>query len=85
MVQSGSVNMRVNHKTHVVMKELAESNGISMQSVLDNAIEAYRRKSFLEALNEEFAALRRDPEKWQDEKEERVLWDQSLLDDLEGA
>ena len=85
MVQSGSVNMRVNHRTHSAMKELSESNGISMQSFLDNAVEAYRRKLFLEALNEEFSALRRNPENWQYEKEERRLWDQSLSDDLEGV
>ncbi len=82
MVQSGSVNRRVNHKTHIMMKELAESNGISMQFVLDNAVEGYRRKSFLEALNEEFSELRCNPEGWQDEKEERKHWDQSLSDDL---
>ena len=83
MVQSGSVNMRVNHKTHNIMRDLSEANGISMQSVLDNAVEAYRRKTFLEALNEDFSALQCNPEKWQDEKDERRLWDQTLSDDLE--
>jgi hypothetical protein len=55
-----------------------------MSVILDKAIEAYRRKRFLEQLSEDFARLRRDPALWEEELAERKLWDATLADDLEG-
>ena len=55
-----------------------------MQSVIDQAVEAYRRRRFLEAANEEYARLRADPTAWGEELEERRLWDSTLLDALES-
>lgn len=54
-----------------------------MQAVLDSAVEAYRRRVFLEGLNEDFAALRADRDAWQEEEEERKLWEVTLSDGLE--
>lgn len=53
-----------------------------MQAVLDNIIELYRRQKFLHAANADFAALKRDPEKWKDELRSRELWEQTLGDGL---
>ena len=79
-IQSGTVNIRINKKTHSQLSELAKANSISMQSMLERAVEAYRRQKFLVALNEDFAALRRNQKEWQDEIEERKLWEQTLSD-----
>ncbi len=84
-ISSRSVNVRVSKQTHQQLTELAKENGLSMQTVLDRAVEAYRRQSFLEALNADFAALRQDPQAWQEELEERKLWEQTLLDGLDPA
>ena len=54
-----------------------------MSSVLSSVIEEYRRKLFLEGLNEDFAALRADPEAWRAEEEERRAWDNALADGLD--
>ena len=54
-----------------------------MQTVLDRAVEVYRRQSFLDALNEDFTALRAKPDEWEEEMEERKLWEQTLADGLE--
>ncbi len=53
-----------------------------MQTVLDHAVSAYRRTIFLEKLNEDYAALRADPQAWSEEMEERNLWEHSLSDGL---
>lgn len=81
--QIGSVNVRVTKQTHQQLALLARENGLSMQTILDLAVEAYRRQSFLEALNADFAALRANPEEWAEEMEERQLWEQTLADGLE--
>ena len=82
-VQQGSVNVRVTKHTHRQLATLAKENGISMQAVLDLAVEAYRRQSFLAALNDDFTALKAQPQEWAEEQEERNLWDQTLMDGLE--
>lgn len=82
-VQQGSVNVRVTKHTHRQLATLAKENGLSMQTILDQAVEAYRRQSFLTALNDDFAALKAQPEEWAEEQEERKLWDQTLMDGLE--
>lgn len=81
--QLSSVNVRVTKQTHQQLAALAKENGLSMQTILDLAVEAYRRQSFLEALNADFAALRAKPEEWAEEMEERKLWEQTLADGLE--
>lgn len=54
-----------------------------MQAVLEEALEIYRRKCFLEAANRAYAALRNDAEAWREELEERRLWEGTLADGLE--
>jgi hypothetical protein len=76
--------LRTSESTHRALKELSQLTGLPMQSVLDRAISAYQRTVFLEKLNEDFAALRSDPDAWREELAERELWEQSLPDGLSG-
>jgi hypothetical protein len=55
-----------------------------MTEVLERALESYRRQRFLEALNEDFSALRKDPAAWASEQDERAAWDATLADGLES-
>ena len=84
-IPTGSVNVRVNRQTHQQLTALARESDLPMQTILDLAVEAYRRQSFLEALNADFAALRAQAEDWAEEMEERQLWEQTLADGLEAA
>jgi hypothetical protein len=79
-----SVTVRIGALTHRTLQELAEQTGSTMQAVLEKAITEYQRKCFLEGLNADFAALRNTPKAWQDELEERALWETTLADGLEG-
>jgi hypothetical protein len=53
-----------------------------MQAVLDKAVEAYRRKLFLEEVNQAYAELREDQEAWEELESERAAWDSTLADGL---
>ena len=84
----GSTTVRLGISARAVLRELAAQSGDSMASVLEKAIECYRRQRFLEDANAAYAALRADPEAWRQEQEERLAWEATLsdgLDDADGA
>jgi hypothetical protein len=55
-----------------------------MQTVLDEAIEQYRRDRFFQELNDGYARLQANPQAWQEELDERGLWDSTLSDGLDS-
>jgi len=57
----------------------------SLQSALDRAIEDLRRKTYLEGLNADYAALRKDPKAWQEFQKELEDFDSTNNDGLEDA
>ena len=70
-------------KTYAKLRETATETGKPMIAVLAKAVENYRRQTFLEALNADFAALRSDTRAWKEELAERAVWDNALADGLE--
>ena len=74
---------RISEPTREILRKLAEQSGESMQALLDEAVEAYRRQRFLEESNRAFEALRANPETWKTEQAEREAWDMTLPDGLE--
>lgn len=78
-----AVQVRVNESTHAIINSLAKELGESMQSIVDKAVERYKREIFLESLNQDFKRLRENEEDWVSELEERKLWENTLLDGVE--
>jgi len=78
-----STTVRISVKAKETLQRLAARTGQKMQTVLDEAVEAYRRQRFLEEANAAFAALRADKEAWAAEQEERAAWDITISDGLE--
>lgn len=75
--------VRIKEESHAILQHLAAVSGQSMRSILEKAIEDYRRKLFLEQANQSFAALRNDSKAWKEEQKEREIWDTTLSDGLE--
>ena len=78
-----TTTIRVSTKTRDTLRELAQTVGLSMQQVVEQAIENYRRQHFLNAANTAYAKLRADQQAWQEEEAERTQWDATLADGLE--
>ena len=78
-----TTTIRVSLRTRDLLQELAQTSGSSMQTVLEQALEQYRRQQLLEATNAAYAALHADPEAWTNLEQERLAWDQTLADGLE--
>jgi hypothetical protein len=79
-----SVTVKVNSETYAKLKEAVAETGEAMIDVLAKAVEAYRRRAFLEGVNADFAALRGNRQAWAEEQSERAAWDATLGDDLQG-
>jgi hypothetical protein len=49
----------------------------------DYNITKHLARQFLEACNAAYTELKQDPERWQEELEERALWEATLADGLD--
>ena len=78
-----SVNVRISSQSYQILKSLSQDKGQSMQSVIDEAIEDFRRRKMLEATNEAFSTLKADKKAWKEELNERELWENTLSDGVE--
>ncbi len=77
-----TLTVRINRTCHAKLQGLAEQANEPMVTVLEKAIEEYRRKRFLQTANAAFARLRKDRKAWQHEEQERNSWDATLSDGL---
>jgi hypothetical protein len=78
-----SATVRISQSARDTLRDLASKTGESMQTVLERAIEEYRRRRFLEETNAAYAALRQNEPDWEALQRERAEWDETLLDGLE--
>jgi hypothetical protein len=78
-----TTTIRVSLHTRNELQDLARMAGVSMQQVLDQALEQYRRRQILEATNAAYAVLRSNSAAWTELEEERSQWDVTLADGLE--
>lgn len=76
------LTISLSETAHKTLVNLAQTSGETMQTVVDKAIENYRRYIFLVQANQAFAALRQDEELWREELAERDLWDQVVADGI---
>jgi len=80
---AATTTIRVYRKTQETLRELAHGSGLSIQEVVEQALEMYRRQQFFDALDAAYAALRADPVAWQEAQAELAEWDVTLNDGLE--
>ena len=75
--------VRIDEKTHALLKRSARNEGISMQELLKRALEEHRRRRILEKANAAYAAVRDDASEYGAMKRERASLDGTLSDGLE--
>jgi len=82
---ASTATIRLRPKTHDALREIARLTGESLQSALDRAVEDLRRKTYLEGLDADYAALRSDSKAWDELQKEVSEFDSTNLDGLEDA
>ena len=75
-----SANVRISNRSHATLQRLSREENCPMQSILDSALEQYRRERFLHEANSDFARLKKNPKAWGQEAAERDVWDATLED-----
>ncbi|MEI6330127.1 MAG: hypothetical protein WCP16_12900 [Pseudanabaena sp. ELA645] len=78
------IAITINKNTHEVLLRLSKQSGDNLQTLLDKAVEQYRRQLFLFQANQAFVALRKNELLWQDELNERQEWDRTLTDEIDA-
>ena len=74
--------MRVDKTTRQTVEEIARRAGNSMQEVVAQAVEAYRRQIIVDEANFAYARLRADTDASQAFDREHGVWEQALGDGL---
>lgn len=81
MSKDTTIRIDLEHKE--ILKELSQKLGVPASTVMQQAIEQYRRSVTFEELDRAYIALRADKEAWAEELEERELWESTLGDGLD--
>ena len=84
-VAKQSATVRISEQGHRHLRELASKSGEPMQTVIDKALEIYRRQKFWEEMDTAYAAIQNDPEALAAEKAEFKLWEVTLMDGLDPS
>jgi predicted transcriptional regulator len=79
-----TTTIRISKTTQELLHVLASQDNTSMQTIVEQAIEHYRRQRFLEGLSADFTNLRENNKSWHDELQERQQWDITLGDGEEA-
>ena len=79
-----SLTMRVDRATRLLVDEIAHRLGTSMQEVVAQAVEAYRRQLIVEEANSAYARVRADAAAQRALAEERSLFEQALGDGIDN-
>jgi predicted transcriptional regulator len=78
-----TTTIRVSLRARDLLQEFAQTSGSSMQAVLEQALEQYRRQQLLETTNAAYAALRAHPEARAPLEQARLAWDQTWAEAVE--
>jgi len=71
-----STTIRVDEKIRAKLKILSKKEGVSIQSIIEKAVNFYQRQKFLDDLNKSYAVSKNT--------EEDALWDNTLNDGLDN-
>lgn len=74
--------IRVSEQTRETLRALAREQGAPMQTIVEQAIELYRRQQVLLATNAAYAALQDNQEQRTALEQEQAEWDATLSDGL---
>ena len=70
----------ISETTHRTLLQLAQTSGDNVVTIMDRAVENYRRYVVLVQADRAFAQLRQNEDLWQEEIAERQLWDLTIAD-----
>jgi predicted transcriptional regulator len=77
-----TTTVRISATAHEILKEESRATGRSMQAVLEDAIEHFRRRRFIADVNAAYSRVREDEQAWREVLNEREAWESTIDDGL---
>ncbi len=77
-----NTTVRISLNARNLLREIARTEGRSMQVVVERALEQYRRRRFLDLVNDDWSGVRDEPGEWRTVHTERKGLDGTLADGL---
>ena len=74
--------VRISERAYHDLRALAAEFDESMQALIEQAVEEYKRRRMFEKANAVYAELRSNPEVWKKIVAERAVWEGTLADGL---
>ncbi len=74
---------RLTQRGDALVQELHLLTGKPRTEIIESALESYRHQERMYALNASFKKLKSDPEKWEEEQDERAALEGTLMDGLD--
>lgn len=75
-----TVTVRVSRKVHNELKDMAKNSNETIQNVIEKALLHYKEAIFWRNVNKAYSTLKENESMWNEEKDERNLWDGTLMD-----
>ena len=75
--------VRISLGSKQVLDNIAKSQNLSLQKILDQILEKEQQRLFLMKVDQAFKHLKKDPVLWQEEQKERSITQQAGADDLD--
>ena len=72
--------VRITAADHATLNELAQSSGKTMSAILSEAVQELQRNRLLRQTNEAYQRLKQDRHEWEEESQERRMWENTLAD-----
>lgn len=76
--------IRLPESDKAYLVQLAKQHRQSMTKVIQQLLREHREQNFFDGLKADYLALRKDTKSWNEEKNEQLLWDNTVKDGLEG-
>lgn len=80
-----AITAKISKPSHQTLKQMSEKTGKSIQLILDEAVELYRRELFFQELNQKVMKVKSNAADWGQELLERKNLEGSLADDLDST
>ncbi|MDM8564744.1 hypothetical protein QUF74_03740 [Candidatus Halobeggiatoa sp. HSG11] len=77
-------NITISESARNILHEISQQEKTSIHTILEEAIENYRRQHVLNQTNKAYAKLKQNAQTWEEEIEERRNWENTLTDGLKN-
>ena len=78
-----TITVRIDDETNQVINDMSRTLSKTKKDILKDAVYQYRKIMFFKQVDNEYAELQSNREKWEEELQERSEWDTTIGDGID--